>query len=512
MGEPVRLTEAAGAERQALPAAEPTGWRAERPDAARRSFLIHRLLLGSDLIALLLAYGLMLGANALDSRPVFDPENLTAFLVTLPAWIVLASVVGLYHLYERRVDHTFADELVPVFMVTTVWAWFLLGIDSGLDEQETQLYGVAVLWASAITTVLCVRGLARHLATRRAWFRQPVMLIGARRDAERVLARIQRHPECGLEPVLALRLDRGRASLHRLDSANGEGPPAIPANAWGADPDRTASWIRGLGIDRVIIAGRSPGLGEHGQVVRSLTSRGITVDEVAAEPEALLSTAVLHHLEGLPVLTIRPSAITKGSLIVKRAMDITVACAGITLLSPLLAYIAVRVKLDSPGPVLFKQWRAGLQGEPFELLKFRTMVDGAEAMQEELLPRMLANGGGALFKLRDDPRVTGFGASLRRWSLDEIPQLWNVLRGDMSLVGPRPLPLEEAALVEGHHTQRTRVRPGLTGPWQVHGRSDIPFEQMLQLDYTYVAAWTMREDLRLLARTTGAVLRRRGAY
>jgi exopolysaccharide biosynthesis polyprenyl glycosylphosphotransferase len=484
-----------------------------RPDQARRSYLIHRMLLGSDLLALLLAYGLMLGANALDSRPVFDAENLAAFVVTIPVWVIAASIVGLYHLYERRVDHTFADELVPVFMVTTVWAWFLLGIDSGLDEQETQLYGVAVLWASAITTVLCTRALARHLATRRSWFRQPVMLIGARRDAERVLARIRRHPECGLEPVLALRLDRGRATLRSLDGdddLDAETPRF--AAGWGADPERTAAWIRHLGIDRVIIAGRSPGLGEHGEVVRALASHGITVDEVAAEPEALLSTAVLHHLEGLPVLTIRPSPITKGAVIVKRTLDVWVACAGLAVLSPLLAYISVRVKLDSPGPVLFKQRRAGLHGKPFELLKFRTMVDGAEAMQEELLPRTLGNGGGTLFKLRDDPRVTRFGARLRRWSLDEIPQLWNVLRGDMSLVGPRPLPLDEAALVDGHHAERTRVRPGMTGPWQVHGRSDIPFEQMLQLDYTYVAAWTMREDLRLLARTVSAVLRRQGAY
>jgi exopolysaccharide biosynthesis polyprenyl glycosylphosphotransferase len=510
MPEPVRLQEAGHDRRSATVPTLPA--LAERPDAARRSYLIHRLLLGSDLLALVLAYGMMLGANALDGRPVFDSENLIAFVITLPVWVLAASVVGLYHLYERRVDHTFADELVPVFMVTTVWAWFLLGFDSGLDQQETQLYGIAVLWASAITTVLVSRGIARHLATRRSWFRQPVMLIGSERDADRVLPRIQRHPECGLEPVLALQLDGSRATLRRLDGGGPELETPQFAAGWGADPERTAGWIRSLGIDRVIIAGRSPGLGEHGEVVRALASHGITVDEVAAEPEALLSTAVLHHLEGLPVLTIRPSPITKGALILKRMTDIGVASAGLTLLSPLLTYIAVRVKLDSPGPVLFKQRRAGLHGRPFELLKFRTMVDGAEAMQEELLPRTLGNGGPTLFKLRDDPRVTHFGARLRRWSLDEIPQLWNVLRGDMSLVGPRPLPLRQAALVDGDHTERTRVRPGLTGPWQVHGRSDIPFEQMLQLDYTYVAAWTMREDLRLLARTVGAVLRRRGAY
>ena len=181
------------------------------------------------------------------------------------------------------------------------------------------------------------------------------------------------------------------------------------------------------------------------------------------------------------------------------------------MLFPALCYIAVRIKLDSPGPVFFSQTRTGRYGEPFALLKFRTMQDGAERMQAALSPVERKNGV-ALFKLRRDPRVTAYGARLRRWSVDELPQLWNVLRGDMSLVGPRPLPVAEAELADERFASRTTVRPGLTGPWQVHGRSDIPFREMLQLDYTYVVTWTLREDVRLLARTVSAVIRRRGAY
>ncbi|HEX2128698.1 MAG TPA: exopolysaccharide biosynthesis polyprenyl glycosylphosphotransferase [Solirubrobacterales bacterium] len=483
------------------------------PGALRRGQLIQRLLLGSDIFALLVAYALMIGANALDGRPAVDSENLTAFVLTLPVWLLLASVVGLYRLYGDRVDHTFADEVVPVFMVTTVWSWFLLGMDSGLDAEETQLYGAAVLWAAAIATVLCARGLARGLAVGRAWFRQPVMVIGPKAEADRVLERIGRHPECGLDPVLLLRLDRGRASLHVLAGQNGADPvaPPDPAPGWGPQPERLASWVRELGIGRVILTGNSAGIGERADVVSALSAAGITVDEVAAEPEALLSTAVLHHLEGLPMLTIRPTSITKGALVFKRMLDVSIAATALIVLAPVFLYVAIRIKLDSPGPILFRQLRGGRRGEPFQLLKFRTMIDGADDMRRDLMPATNGNAA-ALFKLRDDPRVTTVGARLRRWSLDELPQLWNVVRGDMSLVGPRPLPLDESALAEARFAGRAAVRPGLTGPWQVHGRSDIPFEQMIQLDYTYIAAWTMREDLRLLARTCGAVLRHRGAY
>jgi lipopolysaccharide/colanic/teichoic acid biosynthesis glycosyltransferase len=140
------------------------------------------------------------------------------------------------------------------------------------------------------------------------------------------------------------------------------------------------------------------------------------------------------------------------------------------------------------------------------------MVDGADQMREELRANDDRLAATKMLKLREDPRVTPFGATLRRWSIDELPQLWNVVRGDMSLVGPRPLPLDEARHIDGHFAERLRMRPGITGPWQINGRSDIPFDDMVKLDYMYVASWTMREDLRLLVRTVGAVFHGRGAY
>ncbi len=194
----------------------------------------------------------------------------------------------------------------------------------------------------------------------------------------------------------------------------------------------------------------------------------------------------------------------------KRTLDVSVAALGLVLLAPLIAFLALWVRLDSPGPAFFRQVRIGRDGRPFRMVKLRTMIDGADAMRPAL--RLREGIGDGLFKLGADPRITKLGARLRAHSLDELPQLWNVLRGDMSLVGPRPLPLDEAFIVGDRFPDRVRVRPGITGPWQIEGRSELPFEEMISLDHAYVANWTLREDLRLLLATAGAVLSRRGAY
>ncbi len=160
---------------------------------------------------------------------------------------------------------------------------------------------------------------------------------------------------------------------------------------------------------------------------------------------------------------------------------------------------ANRVKSGSPGPVIYRA------------LKFRTMVEGADSMGPAMREELDREDGDVLFKIEDDPRVTGAGRTLRSWSIDELPQLWNVLKGEMSMVGPRPLPPEEAVRAEALFAARSRMRPGIAGPWQALGRSAIPFDDMIRLDYAYVTGWTMTEDFRLLLRTLRAVLRRRGA-
>ncbi|WP_332328121.1 sugar transferase [Streptomyces sp. WMMC940] len=204
-----------------------------------------------------------------------------------------------------------------------------------------------------------------------------------------------------------------------------------------------------------------------------------------------------------------PARPRRGRLAVKRTIDLVGAAALLLLLAPLLLAAAVAVKADSPGPVLFRQKRTGRHGREFEVLKLRTMHVGAERMRAGLDARNESDGH--LFKIREDPRVTTTGRWLRRWSLDELPQLVNVLMGQMSLVGPRPLPVRDSAFTE-EARRRLLVRPGLTGLWQIGGRSDLGWEEALRLDLEYVRAWSIRMDLKILVRTLPAVARGDGAY
>lgn len=209
-------------------------------------------------------------------------------------------------------------------------------------------------------------------------------------------------------------------------------------------------------------------------------------------------------IDGLPI----------SSSLLKRGFDIAVSASGLALLAPLFAMVAWLVRADSPGPVFYTQLRGGERGRTFRIYKFRTMVVDADERLDALLHLNMHGedwGDSRLYKIPDDPRVTRFGAFLRRYALDELPQLFNVLKGDMSLVGPRPLMLSEDRHVEPAHLRAT-VKPGITGPWQVAGRNELSFEEMMRLDSLYVARWSFRGDLRLLARTVPAVLRSQRAY
>jgi lipopolysaccharide/colanic/teichoic acid biosynthesis glycosyltransferase len=208
------------------------------------------------------------------------------------------------------------------------------------------------------------------------------------------------------------------------------------------------------------------------------------------------------------VLGLNPLTLARSSRFLKRSMDIVGATVGLLLFSPLVVLVAVTVKLDSRGSVLFTQQRIGRKGRIFQMLKFRTMVPGAERQVEELFE---LSDDPHWLKLDHDPRITRVGRVLRLTSLDELPQLWNVLRGDMSLVGPRPLIETEDATVSGWARTRLDLAPGITGMWQVLGRTSIPFEEMVKLDYLYVTNWSVWLDVKLLLRTFPVVLHRRGA-
>jgi lipopolysaccharide/colanic/teichoic acid biosynthesis glycosyltransferase len=222
----------------------------------------------------------------------------------------------------------------------------------------------------------------------------------------------------------------------------------------------------------------------------------------------------VHTVEGLPLIGLPPLRLSRSSRLVKRTTDLALTTPALLLLAPLFALLALLIKIDSPGPVFFRQVRIGAAGRAFRIFKFRSMYVDAEERKQEVahLNRHLAPGGDPrMFKIVDDPRVTRVGKLLRRFCLDELPQLFNVVVGEMSLVGPRPLILDEDQHVQRWARQRLNLKPGVTGPWQVLGRSEIPFEEMIRLDYLYATRWSLIGDVRLITLTIPALFRRANA-
>jgi exopolysaccharide biosynthesis polyprenyl glycosylphosphotransferase len=218
----------------------------------------------------------------------------------------------------------------------------------------------------------------------------------------------------------------------------------------------------------------------------------------------------VEDIAGITVVDVPPAALGLADRITKRTLDILVSGMGLALLSPILIAVAIAIRLESPGPILFRQARMGRGNQAFMIYKFRSMRVGAEAERALLVEENDVDG--PLFKMHQDPRITSVGRRLRKTSLDELPQLINVFKGDMSLVGPRPFVMTEAAEINGWAARRFDVRPGMTGLWQVSGRNDLPFDELCRLDYSYVASWSLWWDLRILWHTPGIVFQRHGAY
>ena len=248
------------------------------------------------------------------------------------------------------------------------------------------------------------------------------------------------------------------------------------------------------------------------ELVREVRRPDVHLSIVPNFYELFASNAAIEDIEGLPVVSLPSMSFSRTVKALKRSFDIVASGLGLLAISPILIASAIAIKLDSRGPVFFKQARHGRGGREFRIVKFRSMVVDAEAKRFEMAELNEMEGGGPLFKIHDDPRITRVGAFLRKWSIDELPQLWNVLRGEMSLVGPRPFVIHESEQITGWASRRLETTPGITGLWQVLGRNDIPFEEMVKLDYVYVTNWSLWWDIKILVQTLPTVLNRRGAY
>lgn len=470
----------------------------------RRGWLVRRLLLVADLLGLTLAF---LTAQVLSATASWTAAatatngELALFAAALPVWVVLAKLYGLYDNDEERTNHSTVDELVGVFHTVTIGAWMFFVAVITTSAAVPNLAELISFWALGVAYVVFARAGARALARRRPAYLQNAVIVGAGTVGQLVAHKLLQHPEYGVNLV---------------GFVDGDPTPVrdgLEHVAQLGPPDRLAAIVRLFDIERVVIAFSNERHDETLDLIRSLKDLDIQIDIVPRLFEIVGPQVGIHTIEGVPLIGLRPLNLSSSSRLLKRAMDVAVSLAGLLVLSPLFLVVAWRVKHDSPGPVFFRQERIGAGDRPFRIFKFRTMVADAEERKADVVHlNMHVGGDPRMFKIPDDPRVTKVGRFLRRYSLDELPQLLNVLRGEMSLVGPRPLILDEDRCVATWARRRLDLKPGATGLWQVLGASDIPFEEMTKLDYLYVTNWTLWGDVRLIFRTIPAVLRARQAH
>jgi exopolysaccharide biosynthesis polyprenyl glycosylphosphotransferase len=279
----------------------------------------------------------------------------------------------------------------------------------------------------------------------------------------------------------------------------------------GVDLPRLREMLDETEVRNVILAGAERLDDEEFlDLLRSVRLRKVRLRVVPGAITLLKTRPVLSEYTGVPFFEIGYPRLDNTQRSLKRLLDVTGSLLGLILLSPLLFSVALAVKLTSPGPVLFRQKRIGADEKLFICYMFRSMYEDAEARQEEL--EAMNEADGAVFKIKNDPRITPVGHFIRRWSIDELPQLINVLKGEMSLVGPRPLPVRDFERMSEMHKERLAAIPGMSGYWQISGRSNLSFEDMVRLDLYYIENWSLSFDVKIILKTLGAVLKREGAY
>jgi exopolysaccharide biosynthesis polyprenyl glycosylphosphotransferase len=476
-----------------------------RPGDARGR-RIRRLLLVADVAALGAAFA---GVQIVFGG--FRSTEIPLLLMSIPLWVLLAYGHKLYHLDTYRADYRASDELGPVLQMATLWSWITLLtlplVGSLVGSNEVPLVRFALFWALTVALLTSFRSLARAFARSRPWYVQDALVVGPTDQAGTIVRRIDRHPEWRIKATAFVD--------YVIDEKSGDtNAPPLDMMSLPREDVQLIALVKRLGVDRVMLASAVSESRRRASLICELGDLGVHVDLIPSWSDTVGARLQVHEMEGLPLLTVPRAGIGTTSLRLKRALDVVAGTIALVVLAPVLAACAIAIKLNSPGPVFFRQRRIGRNDEPFELFKFRSMYNGADGQKQDVATLNLHGGGTqvGMFKIRSDPRITRVGAFLRRYSLDELPQLFNILRGQMSFVGPRPLIENEDRQVEGRFRRRLGITPGLTGPWQVNGRSEIPFDEMVSLDYLYATNWSLWGDVKLLMRTVSAVLRARGAY
>jgi exopolysaccharide biosynthesis polyprenyl glycosylphosphotransferase len=473
--------------------------RLERPDDVpgvaalrRRDALQRRLLSLVDVFAAYVA--LLVAVYAVKG----DSVSLAPWAILVAPFVVVASkVIGLYDRDQHLLRKTTLDEIPQILNLAVVYAlttWLAETIVLHGYLSRPQVFTLTLCTFALIT----LGRLSIRAAVLTATSQERCIVLGSPASARRIAGKLQHARSTNAVVV-------GRVSIDAFEAQDGSDTGAA------AKLGDFRSLVRIIGeyaVERVIIAPGHDGEDEVLDAIRVIEALGVKVSVLPRLLEVVGSSSSFDDVDGVWLLGVRHFGLTRSSEALKRVTDVVGAAATLILLLPLFLILAVAVKLSSRGPVFFSQKRIGRQGEVFEMLKFRSMVVGADAVKEAL--RTLNEAEGGLFKINEDPRATRVGGFMRRTSLDELPQLLNVLRGEMSLVGPRPLVPDEDALIEGWQRRRLAVKPGMTGHWQIFGSARIPMQEMVKIDYLYGANWSIWLDMKILLRTIPYILGRRG--
>jgi exopolysaccharide biosynthesis polyprenyl glycosylphosphotransferase len=489
----------------ALALPEAVRLRSEISKARGRGWLLHRLLLVADVSGLALAFFL--------GQLIFVPEPGTpyavspdlqwlVFVLSLPIWVAIAQLSGLYGRDGQRADHSTVDDFVGIFSVITIGAWLYSAAVWVTHAVQPNPPRMIAFWLMAIGFVLCGRALARAVARRSPMFTQNAVIVGAGDVGQLIALKLQQHPE------YAIRL------VGFVDDEPREPREDLRDVRLLASTSRLPELVETYDIDRVIIAYSHDPHEELLKIIHKLKAISVQIDLVPRLFEAVGPRVDMHTVETVPLIGLPPVRLSPAARAVKRVIDIVLATFTLVLTAPLFAYIVWRIKRDSPGSAFFRQTRIGLNMREFTVLKFRTMRVGVDnTLHREYIKTTMSPeapvGGNGLYKLERPGDITPFGRWLRKTSLDELPQLLNVVKGEMSLVGPRPCIAYETEHFAPHHFERFLVQPGMTGLWQVAARARSTFGEALDMDVAYARAWSLGLDLRLLCRTPLEVLRHR---
>jgi exopolysaccharide biosynthesis polyprenyl glycosylphosphotransferase len=458
----------------------------------RGSILAKRLALGDGFAACVASAIVML---LLGSSVGWETIYFIAAAVAL--WPIAAFSVGLDRGDQLASWASGVPEVPRAFVALLLITWPLFAVAKAISIENPVIHTFLTVFGIAVCAMLA-RTAVRASLHRVEALQQKALILGSGLVAGQVVEKLGANVHFGVNPIGIVD-----------DHVHMPGSPDLPWLGSFADLEAIIDEQK---PERVVIAFSRASHERLLECVRICRDARVAVDVIPRLFEFLDGVRALDQVGGLPVLSIGTPTMAPSSIKAKRVLDVIGSSALIVLLMPLMLAIAIMIKLDSRGTIFFRQPRAGRDGTGFNLIKFRTMFSDAEERKAEL-GEMNEAGDGVMFKIREDPRITRIGGFLRRYSLDELPQLFNVLIGQMSLVGPRPLIFPETSALEKRwHLRRLELRPGLTGPWQVYGRSQNPFQEMIRFDYQYVAGWSLARDIEILVATVPAVLSGRGAY